>query len=61
RTPLHRAVTAGHTNIVALLLQAGSDTERVDANGETALATAVRWGHTDIVRTLLRSQANPNG
>ena len=39
-TPLHRAALFGTTKTIDLLLQAGADRERLDADGETPLAWA---------------------
>eukprot|EP00877_Chromochloris_zofingiensis_P013115 jgi/Chrzof1/8057/UNPLg00102.t1 len=51
------ATQAGHTSVVALLLDLGAD---VQAQRDTALIIASQHGHTDIARLLLASGADPS-
>lgn len=49
----------GHSQTVALLLQAGADPNIQDNVGDTALVEAARAGHADVVDLLLKAGANP--
>ena len=51
--PLVEAATAGHTQIVKLLLDDGVDVNMQNRYGYTALSTASDKGHRDIVQLLL--------
>ena len=53
--PLHEAARQGHAQIVEMLLEAGADPRRVDANGRTPLDLAAAQGHTAIVERLERA------
>jgi len=53
--PLHEAARQGHVQIVEMLLEAGADPRRVDANGRTPLDLAAAQGHTAIVERLERA------
>ena len=53
--PLHEAARHGHTRVVEMLLEAGADPRRVDANGRTPLDLAAAQGHTAIVERLERA------
>lgn len=59
-TGLVLAASAGHVGVVGLLLDAGADTEVVDAEGDTALLHAARGGHHRIVDLLLKRRARVN-
>lgn len=51
-TPLHCAVLAGHTRVVAKLLQWGADPVAVTHLGDTPLCLAAALGHGEIVDQL---------
>jgi ankyrin repeat protein len=53
--PLHEAARLGHVQIVEMLLEAGADPRRVDAEGRTPLDLAAAKGHTAIVERLERA------
>jgi len=53
RRALHEAAFAGHVEIVAALLDAGSDANGADASGRTPLLEAARGGHADVLDVLL--------
>ena len=57
-TALIKAATAGHDNIVKLLLQNGADVNTKNKQGETALLKAVKAGNLKIVVELLYYGAN---
>ena len=48
----HNAAAAGHTEVVALLLEAGADCATLDEDGQTALHHASSEGHVDCVKLL---------
>ena len=52
-TALMKAAALGHTEIVALLLSRGADTEKKNTSGDTAIIQASWLGHTTIVDMLL--------
>jgi ankyrin repeat protein len=54
-TPLQEAATAGHLNIVLLLLARGAEGDLPNFQGWTALHLAAHYGHQDIVEALLLS------
>ena len=56
KSPLAYAARAGHEEIAALLLDAGTDGHAVDE----ALFEAVWYKHPDVVARLLKHGANPN-
>ncbi len=56
KSPLAYASRAGHEDIAALLLEAGTDGHAVDE----ALFEAVWYKHPDVVALLLKHGANPN-
>ena len=58
--PLHQAAEAGHTPIVALLLDAGADLEAQDGQGRTALMRAAAAAAVDAGRRLLDAGAAVN-
>lgn len=60
-TPLHRAVRAGHLDIVRLLVKLGADVN-MNAHtpeGYTPLHEAARNGHTEVAAYLIESGASP--
>ena len=59
-TPLHKAVSRGHTDVVKLLLDAGADPNKAINFGHTPLTLAVVNGNVDIVKILLDKGADPN-
>jgi hypothetical protein len=56
--PLHLAATAGATDAVRMLLQAGCPVDAVAGNGSTALHWAAGGGHEQVVRQLLAAGAS---
>ena len=52
QTPLHRAATRGHANIVEILLARGADTNAKDHRGRTALDLAEDRGRTEVANLL---------
>ncbi len=59
-TALNDAVSQGFTEIVALLLEAGAQANRVDDTTEDPpLWVALYNGHSEIVELLLKSDAHP--
>ena len=56
-TPLIRAADQGHTELVAMFVKAGADTELRSADGETALMRAAANNHAEAVRELLEGGA----
>jgi ankyrin repeat protein len=57
-TPLGTAATFGATEVVALLLEHGADTERTSDHGNTPLHSAAANGNRGIVELLLAHGAN---
>ena len=57
---LHAAAAAGHAEVVALLLEANADIDRIDCYGSTALSLACHVGNPDAVCMLLLRGANPD-
>ena len=57
-TPLVFACLSGSMQSVRLLLEAGADTERINADGATALFMASQKGRPEIVRVLLEAAAD---
>lgn len=55
--PLWCAAFRGHTEVVAVLLDASADPEWADSNGWTALHASATLGHTDAVRSLVEGGA----
>jgi len=60
RTPLHFAATAGHENVIQLLVKLGADLEVMDSIGSTPLHYAARNGQVDALRALINLGANPD-
>lgn len=52
QTPLMVAAARGNADIARMLLDAGADTSRRDANGQTALQLARRHNHVQVVALL---------
>jgi ankyrin repeat protein len=59
-TPLHRAVFAGHQDIVSLLLNAGANPNLQNEEGDVPLYLAVSKDLKEISVLLLNKGANPN-
>lgn len=57
-TPLHKAVSYGHNDIVALLLARGADIHARNQEGKTSMFMAKRW--PSIVRLLVQAGADVN-
>lgn len=60
KTPLLYAAREGHADIARMLLDAGADIERADANGITPLIDAILNDHVDVARLLIDAGANIN-
>ena len=54
RTPLHRAASRGHTEVVLRLLAHGVNVDPADSRGATPLILAARQGHWDAAHALVR-------
>jgi len=52
-SPLTLAACGGHTELAALLIERGANTEEVNDEGYTPLMEAVREGHEDVVTLLI--------
>jgi ankyrin repeat protein len=52
RTPLMMAAAAGHSDVVALLIEAGSELDAFDLEGASALSLARSNGHLDVAARL---------
>ncbi len=59
-TALFFASFAGHTQVLALLLENGADVEARNNRGRTALTGASFRGHTEVVKLLLNKGADVN-
>jgi len=57
-TPLMEAASAGHTDIVRLLIAHGADVNAQSSTGNTPLMYACAGGHEEVVRVLLEAGAN---
>lgn len=57
-TPLMEAASAGHVDIIALLLKHDADVNAQSSTGNTPLMYACAGGHEDAVRLLLERGAN---
>jgi ankyrin repeat protein len=60
KTPLLYATREGHEAIAKLLLDAGANLEKADADGVTPLLMAVLNGHLSLARMLIARGANVN-
>jgi ankyrin repeat protein len=59
RSALHEAALAGHSGIVAALLDAGADVHARDGEGRTPLLDSARSAALPALETLLEAQADP--
>lgn len=59
-TPLMKASSYGHKNIVSMLLKLAADIDSKDIYKGTALIYACKRGHTDIVKLLIDHNADVN-
>ncbi|CAG9773085.1 unnamed protein product [Ceutorhynchus assimilis] len=57
-TPLMEAASAGHLDIVRLLVHHGAEVNAQSTSGNTPLMYACAGGHTDVVKFLLENGAN---
>jgi len=57
-TPLHEAVSSGHSKVLQLLLDHGGDVNCSANSGYTPLHLAASSGHVDCVRVLLNNDAD---
>lgn len=57
-TPLMEAASAGHIEIIELLLRHGADVNALSSTGNTPLMYACAGGHVEAVKTLLKNGAN---
>ncbi|XP_070515069.1 ankyrin repeat domain-containing protein 17 isoform X3 [Cardiocondyla obscurior] len=57
-TPLMEAASAGHVDIVTLLIAHGADVNAQSTSGNTPLMYGCAGGHEEVVRVLLDSGAN---
>ncbi|XP_062523602.1 acyl-CoA-binding domain-containing protein 6-like [Corticium candelabrum] len=60
RTVLIEACWNDNTEIVELLLRSGSDVNKTDDDGWTALHWAARSDHSEVVRILLENECDMN-
>ena len=58
-TPLHRAASRGHLDIVKVLLSANASPNMADGEGNTPLHLAADEGHKKVFDELKRAGANP--
>eukprot|EP01061_Rhynchopus_euleeides_P005811 TRINITY_DN14967_c0_g1_i1.p2 TRINITY_DN14967_c0_g1~~TRINITY_DN14967_c0_g1_i1.p2 ORF type:complete len:225 (+),score=100.69 TRINITY_DN14967_c0_g1_i1:63-677(+) len=58
-TLLHHAVHGGHVSIATMLIKAGADVDKQDAEGWSPLQVAVDKSNVDIVKLLCSSGADP--
>jgi uncharacterized protein len=59
-TPLGTAATFGATDVAAILLDAGADTESTGNHGGTPLHSAAANGNRSLIELLLANDANPD-
>lgn len=57
-TPLMEAASAGHIEIIELLIRHGADVNAQSSTGNTPLMYACAGGHVEAVKTLLNHGAN---
>lgn len=57
-TPLMETASAGHVDIIKLLLKHGADVNAQSSTGSTPLMFACAGGHEEVVRVLLDNGAN---
>ena len=57
-TPLLLATSAGHAEVVALLIKSGANVTLKTADGSTALHKAAQQGNVNIVKQLLQAGAD---
>lgn len=57
-SPLHKAISKGHLEVVQTLVEQGADIEKVFDGSQTPLVAAARAGDLRIVRVLLAAGAN---
>lgn len=57
-SPLHKAISKGHLEVVQTLVEQGADIEKVFDGSQTPLVAAARAGNLQIVRVLLAAGAN---
>ncbi|CAI9272031.1 unnamed protein product [Lactuca saligna] len=57
RSPLHLAVTKGHEDIVAFLIQEGVDVDISDNFGNTPLLEAIKRGYDNIASLLIKESS----
>jgi ankyrin repeat protein len=57
-TPLMEAASAGHIEIIELLLRHSADVNAQSSTGNTPLMYACAGGHVEAVKTLLKNGAN---
>ncbi|XP_063991503.1 ankyrin repeat domain-containing protein 17 isoform X4 [Diachasmimorpha longicaudata] len=57
-TPLMEAASAGHVDIVSLLIAHGADVNAQSTSGNTPLMYGCAGGHEDVVKVLLEAGAN---
>ena len=60
RTPLMRAVGAGHMEVAEFLIQSGAEIEATDKNGRVALHWACVAGHATAAKLLLEKGSKLN-
>ena len=60
RTPLHRAASGGHKEVVELLIAEGADVNAKTDAGFTPLCDAAQFGHKEIAELLIATGADVN-
>ena len=59
-TPIVAAALSNDADICRILLEAGADANKAQANSETALSMAAQNGNIEIIQLLLEAGADPN-